>query len=293
MKSAFNLFIIFVLSCSGKEVNDASNDFLRGVKLAQLNNKDLREISGMASSINNPKLLWVHNDAGNKAEIFLLDENLDVKLTCKLNGIDNRDWEDIAIGPGPDSTKSYIYVGEIGDNDARHRYKYIYRFEEPTWDKNEKSLIISAVDKIIFRLPDGPKDTETLLLDPRTKDLYVVSKREKPVYVYKVKYPYEAQDTITASKVVSLPFTGIVGGDFSAKGDRILLKNYSNVFYWHSPSVPVEELLKQTPKEVPYEVEPQGEAITWVRDGSGFYTLSEESKKEKSYLYFYKFRNTP
>lgn len=289
MKNVISLFILFIISCSGKEGN-YSDAFLAGVKLAQLKNKNLREISGMASSINNPRLLWVHNDAGNKAEIFLLDENLDVKLTCELKGVDNRDWEDIALGPGPDSTKNYIYVGDIGDNDARYRYKYVYRFEEPTLSQNEKNLTITDVDKIVFQLPDGTKDTETLLLDPKTKNLYVVSKREEPVHVYELKYPYQTSDTTIANKVVSLPFTGIVGGDFSADGQRILLKNYTHVFYWESASLPINEILKQQPKEVAYEAEPQGEAIAWASDGSGFYTLSEESKKENTYLYFYKFR---
>jgi len=39
--------------------------------------------------------------------------------------------------------------------------------------------------------------------------------------------------------------------------------------------------------EVPYEEEPQGEALTWTKDGSGFYTLSEKSKGKESFLYFY------
>ena len=260
-----------------------------GEKLAQLKNKKLREISGMVSSINNPKLLWGHNDSGNKAEIFLMDEGLSVKLTCELAGIDNRDWEDIAIGPGPDSSKNYLYVADIGDNDAQYQYKYIYRFEEPKWNQNQEKIIISEFDRITFQLPDERKDTETLLLDPTTKDLYVISKREEPVHLYELKYPHTTEETITAKKVMSLPLTKIVGGDFSADGKEILLKNYHQVFYWSSMvSKPIAELLQESPKEIPYVREPQGEAITWARDGSGFYTLSEQDGKKRAYLYFYK-----
>jgi hypothetical protein len=287
----YSLLTVFIVSCSYKEpITNPTDRFLPGEKLAELKNKKMREISGIASSINNPKLLWGHNDSGNDAEIFLIDEGLNVKLTCVLKGVENRDWEDIAIGPGPDSSKNYIYIADIGDNDAQYQYKYIYRFEEPRWTQGQgKRIIISTFDRITFQLSDVRKDTETLLLDPKTKNLYVISKREEPVYLYELKYPYTPNDTVTAKKVIALPFTKIVGGDFSADGKEILLKNYNHVFYWNtSETSPISEILKESPKEVPYEIEPQGESITWARDGSGFYTLSEENKNKKSYLYFYK-----
>jgi hypothetical protein len=281
---------ILMVACSSKEqTNNRSDGFLPGVKLAELNNKALKEISGIAASVKNPKMLWAHNDSGNGADIFLLDDHLDVKLTCTLAGIENRDWEDIAVGPGPDASKSYVYVADIGDNESHYQYKYIYRFEEPALSNTQSTKItITSFDRITFQLSDTRKDTETLLLDPRTKNLYVVSKREEPVCLYELKYPYPQEDTLVAEKIMTLPFTQIVGGDFSANGQEILMKNYRQVYYWNSSSKSITDLLKESPLEIPYEAEPQGESITWATDGSGFYTLSEEKKKEKSYLYFYK-----
>jgi len=296
MREIFVVIIsILMVACSTKEqsnnqsANNQSDGFLPGVKLAELNNKELKEISGIAASVNNPKLLWAHNDSGNGADIFLLDDHLDIKLTCTLAGVENRDWEDIAVGPGPDASKSYVYIADIGDNEARHQYKYIYRFEEPVLNKIQgENITITSVDQITFQLSDTRKDTETLLLDPRTKNLYIVSKREEPVSLYELKYPYHKEDTLVANKLMSLPFTQIVGGDFSANGKEILMKNYNKVYYWNSSAKSITDVLKESPLEIPYETEPQGESITWATDGSGFYTLSEERKKEKSYLYFYK-----
>lgn len=289
MKIIASLLLVSLFSCSAKEQQQAASDaFLPGQKLAELTNQDLKEVSGIASSIANPKHLWAHNDAGNKAEIYLLDESLDVKMICVLKGIENRDWEDIAVGPGPDPNKSYVYVGEIGDNDANHREKYVYRFEEPVLNENERRALISDFDKITFSLEGSIKDTETLLLDPRTKNLYVVTKRENPVYIYELKYPYN-EEVNTAQKMFSLPMSRIVGGDFSRDGQEILLKNDDIVFYWKgSPSESVIEKMKTPALTVPYEKEPQGEAIAWAHDDSGFYTLSEMPKKKNVYLYFYK-----
>ena len=289
MRKLSSFLFVVLVSCSAKEKQQPVSDaFFPGQKMAQLNNNELKEISGIASSVVNPKHLWAHNDAGNKAEIYLLNEKLDVKMIIELSGVENRDWEDIAVGPGPDSNKSYVYVGEIGDNDAVHREKYIYRFEEPVVSGDGLKKIISDFDKITFRLDGAIKDTETLLLDPRTKNLYVVTKRENPVHLYELKYPYEKQVNV-AQKMFSLPMSRIVGGDFSRDGQGVLLKNDDAVFYWEgSSSESVIEKMKGPAQSVPYEKEPQGEAIAWAFDDSGFYTLSEKPKKQDVHLYFYK-----
>jgi hypothetical protein len=286
----FSLVVLFMACSRAQTMGDQTDAFLPGAKIAELENKKLEEISGLESSTNNPTLFWAHNDSGNDPQIFLLNDKLEIKLTCELAGVENRDWEDIAVGPGPDPNKNYVYVAEIGDNDAVYQEKFIYRFEEPTWKEGMSDKItISAFDKIIFKLEDKRKDTETLLIDAKTKNLYVVSKREEPVYLYELKYPFKINETLTAKKILSLPLTKIVGGDISEDGKEIVMKNYDNVYYWSTTTEKsTTELLLEKPKEVPYEVEPQGESITWALDGSGFYTLSEQNKKKKTFLYFYK-----
>ena len=142
-----------------------------------------------------------------------------------------------------------------------------------------------------FQLPDKKKDTEAVLLDPLTKDLYIISKREEPVHVYELKYPYSTKDTLTATEVAALPLTQIVAADFSNDGSSILMKNYEHIYYWNNRGgKSIAEWLKEKFKEIPYEMEPQGEAISWARDGSGFYTISEKNKGYDSFLYFYKRR---
>jgi hypothetical protein len=274
--------------CSKIKVENPTNDFHRPERLVKLKNKKLGEISGIAASANNPGYFWVHNDSGNAAEVYLVDEKLNILLTCSLE-MENRDWEDIAVGPGPEDGVNYIYVGEIGDNTANYEYKHIYRFEEPRFDGKLRHHVLSSVDTITFRLEDRKKDTETLLIDPVNGNLYVISKREKPVWLYELKYPQSTTDTLTARKVMSLPFTQIVGGDFSPDGKQLLLKNYEHIYYWTADSYkPLEDLLSGEHFEVPYELEPQGEAIGWARDKSGFYTISEKNTGKDTYLYYYK-----
>jgi hypothetical protein len=284
----FILLFCLVTSCVPKE-GSHKTDFLPGKKLSEIKDKKLSEISGLASSIRNPGLLWAHNDSGNRAEVYLIDDKCEIKQIVELDGIKNRDWEDIAVGPGPDSNKSYVYIGDIGDNDGAHEFKFIYRFEEPLDDPGDDKQTITDFDKIVFRLPNSRQmDAEALFIDDATKDLYVVTKRENPVYVYQVKFPYSSKDTVTAQEIASLATSQIVAADLSANGHDLIMKNYTHIFYWNNGAgKPLNELLKERPVEIPYEPEPQGESLAWARDKAGFYTLSEVDKGQKSYLYFY------
>ena len=281
------ILIVLAASCTPKDGPDS--DFLPGKKLSELKEKKLNEVSGLASSIRNPGRLWAHNDRGNRPEVYLIDDKCDIKLTVVLDGIKNRDWEDIAVGPGPDSTKSYVYVGDIGDNDGVHKFKYIYRFEEPLNDSGDDKITITNFETIVFQLPNAREmDSEALFLNASTRDLYIVTKRENPVHVYEIKYSDAPSDTITAQEIASLPTFEIVAADLTADGKGLLMKNYSHIYYWdNSSGKPIADLLKEKPVEVPYHPEPQGESLAWARDNSGFYTLSEIAKGQSSYLYFY------
>ena len=285
---AVALMIPSMLACAQSGDNIVSDKFAKGRKLSQNVQTQLKEVSGIASSKVNEGLMWVQNDSGNEPAVYLINRDMEILLTCRLDGVENRDWEDIAVGPGPENGKSYVYVGDIGDNKSRHPVKFVYRFEEPVYKPGKAEIAISTIDKITFRLSDAMKDTESLLIDHKSKNLYVISKREEPVTVYEIQYPFNMSDTLIAKKIMTLPFGEIVSADVDPRTGDILMKNYDKVYYWRNAnSESVASLLKRKPVEVEYEREVQGEAITWASDGSGFYTVSEQKKKQESWLYFY------
>jgi len=279
--------LIFFSNCSKGKKSD-STLFEKGVSFGQVEDR-LHEASGLVESIGNPKHLWTLNDSGNPAEVFLIDQTAKIKLVCKLAGIDNRDFEDIAIGAGSDSSKNYVYVADIGDNLTRYKVKLIYRFEEPTIGV-EKEVVISAFDTLQITLPDGVRDSETLMIEPVTKDLYLISKLEDSVRVYHTPYPFK-KGIIIPEFVATIPYFKIVAGSFSTTGDEVLLKDYENVFYWNNTAhVAPAKLFRQKPSILPYVRERQGESIAWARDGSGYYTLSEKVDGVEGKLLFYKRR---
>jgi hypothetical protein len=272
-------------ACERKTPISISSDFSAGRKLGQID-PVLEEASGLVASRKNPGYLWTHNDSGDSARIFLIDEEGKIVFTCYLQGAKNRDWEDIAMGLGPDST-SYLFVADIGDNLARFPYKHIYCFEEPAF-RGEAVDTLRQFHTLTLQLDDGIRDSETLLADPVTQNLYLVSKREDAVRLYEVKNPLDA-DTLRATFQLELPFHNMNGGDISPDGREILLRDYEAVYYWARPAgTTVAEALRGRAKALRYQREAQGEAIAFKLDGSGYYTLSESPEQNWAHVRFYK-----
>lgn len=282
----------------GKKTNhgaaEADSLFSPGIRMGELKEKKLNEVSGLAASIANPGMLWTHNDSGNSAEIYLIDTMTNIRQTYVLKGISNRDWEEIALGPGPVAGRQYLYVGDIGDNAAIHAKKYIYRFEEPVFTSGDekKKKDIADFDTFTFSLSDERRDTEAFVVDPLTRDIFIIGKWKDPVDVYQLKYS-EPGDDLVAQHVGTLPLTAVVAADFNRAGTELLIKTYNHVFYWkRTTDTPVMTMLRKPGTSLPYVREPQGEAITWSASGDGYYTLSERKKGDRIHLMFYARRNT-
>ncbi len=283
MKYCFFVLLLSIECTSSKTTSDL---FLEGVGQGSVSKK-LAEASGLVASVANPGYYWSHNDGENPAEVFLIDDKAKIVMTCKLANVANRDWEDIAVGPGSQEGKSYLYIGDIGDNLSQYPYKMIYTFVEPVLSEGDH--VISKFDTIVFKLSDGVRDTEAMMIDPMTNNVFIISKREDSVRLYKMYTPAKRGDTLQAEFKTKLPFTKIVAASISADGTEVLMKNYDHLYYWkRSDAESIPELLLRKPIELNYLQEAQGEAIAWTRDGAGFYTLSETVKNFNGNLIYYK-----
>ncbi|HEY4322932.1 MAG TPA: hypothetical protein VGN20_03070 [Mucilaginibacter sp.] len=253
--------------------------------------RDLDEISGIAASGlapsgTNADLYYVHNDSGDTSRFFSILPDGTLKSTIYFKGDPREkqgvnDCEDIAVGPGPIKGKSYVYLGDIGDNHSNHPYITVYRMEEnPMWVKD--TTVNTPADAIHLKYPEGPRDAETLMVDPVERLIYIVTKRRDSVTVYTSPLDFKPNDTLFLTKRCNLFFAGykvfkwITAGDISKDGKQVLLKNYSRVYYWKRENdEPIWKTLKRKPQILPYKQEKQGEAIGFTPDGKGYYTTSE------------------
>jgi hypothetical protein len=248
------------------------------------------EASGIAASQRNPGILWTHNDSGGEGKLYALGADGSFRCDFLLAGIKNRDWEDIAVGPGPQTGVSYLYIGEIGDNNSKYPFTYIYRFPEPTVPTDGAPVhgTISTVATITVRYPESSRDAETLMVDPKTRDIWIISKREKAVRVYKAAYPQNVTTPITLEFILELPVLQACGGDIASNGATILVKNYLTIYYWRRDEKDtIETALARPASTLPYIPEAQGEAVCWDYKGEGYYTISEQKNNEPVHLYYY------
>jgi hypothetical protein len=244
------------------------------------------EISGIDDSRKNPGYLWAEQDSGNPPAIYLIGYDGTVVKSLLLKGAQNRDWEDmqLAVGPGS-SAELYIYLADIGDNNAQYDMYFFYRFLEPAATQDT----VKNWEKIKFRYADGPHDAEAFLVDPGTMDIYLLTKRDSVSGIYRIPNPVDTGLVHTAKKVGSLSFSGVVSASMSFSNTEIIVKTYTQLFYWkRNKGELIENTLKKSPITLGYTLEPQGEAICFKHDNSGFFTLSEKGLANQVSLFYYK-----
>jgi hypothetical protein len=255
-------------------------------KLAELANKAVRESSGLTRSVRNPGLYWTHNDSG-KPQIFAFDTEGRDLGTWTVTGARAHDWEDMAIGPGPKRGRSYLYIGDIGNNNRPRKEFVIYRVSEPLVSAPGRATERAVA--IRFRYPDKPHDAEALLVHPETGDIYVVAKvRTGDSPVYKAAAPHAGEDvvTLTAAGEVRLPsdidisfLVGrVTGGAISADGRRVVLADYLRAYEAVVPNgQPFDSVWNGNFERIEVGLRRQGEAVTYSSDGRSLLLTSEGS----------------
>lgn len=248
------------------------------------------EASGLAASATMPGYLWTIQDSGQPNSLYLISRDGKTIKEYNLPGSNNRDWEEVAIGPGPDNGVSYAYIADIGNNNQPIApTNTIYRI--PEISGADGSFSQNALQKITFSYPDGPRDAEALIVDPQTRDIFVLSKEMTGTNIYRLGYPQSLTDVSVAEKVGSVPGVLLTtASSISRDGSEILVRSYLGVYYWRrSNGESVTQALTRSPnKTLTVAAEPQGEAICFEHENKGFYTLSEKGNAASVSLNFYK-----
>lgn len=254
----------------------------------------LTEASGIAASARNPGVLWTHND-GSQGRIWALSTNGARLATYDLNNVD--DLEDIAVGPGPTPGLSYLYIGDIGGsqgtNVVRPEVK-IDRIPEPAvdlaWASDPRSPNFNGRDNFTLVYPDGSFDAETLLVDPLTSDVWVVTKEPGVARFYRANLNAVPDNgTVVMEFVRSVAFDEASAGDISADGTQIVLRRENVAALWlRCDGEPLNNALARASQSIPVigpPTEPNGEGLAFLRDGTGYVTISEGTNAP---IYFFR-----
>jgi hypothetical protein len=191
------------------------------------------------------------------------------------------DVEDIAIGPGPKNGVDFVYLGDIGDNNENRKEVRIVRFGEPILSSvNEAEIRVGGAEVLRLTYPDGPHNSEALLVDPATGDIYIATKANERTRLYRAAAGnLMANSPAVLELVANLKVEDISGGDISRSGDRVLLRKEDRGWLWTRQAG--EELtaaLKRAPIGVRVRGRGQGnngEAVGFSPNGGSYFTVSE------------------
>ena len=277
--------------------------------LGSVGSPELIEISGIAASRQHDDVLWAHNDSGDTPRVFAMSMRGEHLATYALAGAEAIDWEDMAIGPGPVEGVDYLYLADIGDNDAVRPEIAVYRVREPDVGTDATPAAeLADVEKLTLRYPGAAHDAETLLVDPVRGDLLIVTKevRGGNALVFRTPGTLAAGTTATLEQVAEIDFSALrsqvqippdapplvsglprlaTGGDVSPAGNLVAIRTYSTVWVWTRPEgAPLWESFAGAPCEGASTIEQQGEALGFDADGTGYITVSEGTTPPLNYF---------
>lgn len=248
-------------------------DAYREVTVAgEVASEALTETSGITASRVARGVIWAHNDSGDGATLYAVGPAGEDLGAFAVAGALAFDWEDIASGPGPEPGRSYLYIGDIGDNfDIRDGRVTVYRVP----DQDPTTLTDSLQGSVALTLdfPDGGHDAEAVFIADGF--IHIVTKDPNGAQVYRA--PTGNGDDPTVMELVASVDLGAVvtAADVSWDGSTIAFRGYDTVWMWHrGADTSVAEALASPPCEAPAPDEQQGESLAFRMDGT-YSTISE------------------
>jgi len=162
----------------------------------------LVEASGLAASHRVPNLLWSQNDSGGQPVLYGYSAEGEPRGTLRIKGVKNLDWE--AISSFEMDGKAWIAIGDVGDNLGHHNTSVVHIIEEPGAAELSPSreTIVPVAWSVVYHYETGPHDCEAMIVDPRLREILLITKRTHPAEIYALPLrPTQLTGPSTAKKI--------------------------------------------------------------------------------------------
>ena len=303
---AVSIFLILGALAAGCPRETPAAGSAARVAAGRLENKNIKEASGLAPSLRSSGVLWVHNDSGNEPALYAIGADGRHLGTVWLAGTDNMDWEDMAsftLGG-----KAHLLVADTGDNRGKRKSYTLYVMEEPDAAllSRDKEHVAPPAWEVTFVYPDGAHDCEAVAVDPGVAGdgsdgrVYLLLKRTTPPRLFSVPLkPAVATpgEPLVAWELgrVALPgrpsalrnllpapagrYRGMpTGMDFSQDGRRAVVLTYGDVFlYSRREGESWFSALVRDPVALPPHKLGQAEAVCFSADGKHIFVTEEKT----------------
>ena len=237
------LLSLLIFSC-----NTGKLDFIADIS------NSLKEVSA-CEIIPNSELIWVIEDAGNKNNLYGLNQNGSIVRNIDISNAKNEDWEDLTS-----DSFGNIYIGDFGNNNKKRENFTIYKVPKPNTNIESTNAEI-----INFKLPKdvNSEDFESFfLLD---NYFYIFSKETKKCILIKV--PNQIGNH-TAELVTDFNLDGkhnkITSADISDDGKTVVLLNHEKL--WKLSNFKPDAFFKGKVEELKFEHDSQKEGICFFNN---------------------------
>jgi hypothetical protein len=243
----------------------------------------LTEVSGLEASRQNPGVLWVHDDgAFGSTIVAALRADGALAQLYQLAGVTNTDWEDVALGPGPDPGRDYLWLADTGDNQVVRTGIALIRVAEPDVPAAPGALQVLP-GALIFRCvyPDGAHNAETLLFDPLDGAPYLLTK-ENATTARLYRYPLPLDAGVTKTLVLAGTFGGmptqLTGGDVAPDGSLVYVRSPTAVrAFPRAGGAPFADAFAAPSCTIAVNAQGNAEGLAVEPDGLGLWATAEGS----------------
>ena len=237
----------------------------------------ITEASGLVSSVRHAGVVWTHQDSGHPAQVFAVDPRGATVAVVSLRGVQPTDWESMAMTRDA-AGRWMLAMGDIGDNAARRPEVRVLLVREPNVLRDVRLRVQRTLR---LQYPQGAADAETLVADPRTQRLYIVTKGLLGGDMYAVPpqaWPGGTDATAQSrvwplSPVAHVDMSAVTDGAFLPDG-RLVLRNYGSMTVFEDPAKAAGGTLVPESTVVLPE-EPQGESVALGPGGTSLLVGSE------------------
>lgn len=253
--------------------------YTSGHPIATLANKTVDESSGLACSRLREGAFWTHNDSGGDARVYLFDRDGRDLGSCRLEGVDAFDWEDMASFRR--DGKSYLLIGDCGNNGLAATIHVLHLIEEPPADPKTgvRTETVPVAQTIFFSFEDDHRDCEALAVDTTTDCIYFATKqRQGGTLVYELPWSkIEPQKSIPAKRIATLDIPAATAMDISPDGHRAVILTYGDAYeYQRAEAESWRDALARPARKIVMPERIQGESICYGSDGKTLYLTSEK-----------------
>lgn len=251
------------------------------------------EISGLAASRRRDGLFWAHNDSGNPNSVYALTAAGAMVAEYTVEGVRNVDWEDMASFEL--DGQPWLLLADIGDNGGLRPTIQLILIPEPDAVASRGGTV--APEWVLTaRWPDGPRDAESIAVDPTSRTIYLLAKRRVPAQLFALPLeppaapdevrtirqigtvpgiPQPTQEEIAASPEIGRWLGQPTSMDRRADGSFVVLTYRDAYFFPARPGDDAATTLRRQPLRLGLPPLPQAEAVAFSRDGRAIYATTE------------------